>query len=214
MQVWTSTEKADDKIIAFANQTIYKGNPKSEETDSVVFELKTTQNIPAELKGFPLSYIRAINLPEGKKHIELLFGKDSTEELNISNEERKQEIFNWLKANIPGAAYSIYKPTALQAGKKPLIAFVVVAILFLWTLNIALGIESGNDYEVSGQRYYSIAGIVLAIASIGVKKVILVFGSLMAIALVSFIKKARNRAAIHSLLLRPGNTSSFPLIKE
>ena len=214
MQVWVSKEKADDKIIAFANQTIYKGNPKPEEVDAVAFELKTKQNIPSALAGFPLSYIKAINLPEGKKYLELFFGKDSYEELNITNEQKKQDIFNWFKTNIPGSEYNLYKPTFLQAGKKPLIAFFVVAAFFLWTLYVAVGIESGEEYDVSGQHYHSIAGIVLAIASIGVKKVILVFGSLMAIAVVSFIKKVRNPAVIHSISFRPNNTSSFSIIKE
>jgi hypothetical protein len=212
MQVWTSKEKADDKIIAFANQTIYKGNPKIDDIESVVFELKTKQTIPSELTGFPLSYIREINLPEGKKHIELLFGKDSTEELKVTDEQKKLGIFEYFKTNIPGSVYSLHKPTALQSGKKPLIAFFIVTVFFLWTLYIAVGIESGEVYDVTGQHYHSIAGIILAIASIGVKKVILVFGSLMAIALVSFIKKARNPVAIHIISLRLTDANTFSLI--
>ena len=211
MQVWISKEKVDDKIIAFVNQTVYKGNPKIEEIESVVFELKMKDRIPAGLAGFPLSYIRAINLREGKNYIELLFGKDSSEDLKITDEKRRREIFEYFKANIPGSVYSMYKPTAIQSGKKSLIACFVVAALFLWTLYVAVGIESGEVYDVSNQHYNSIAGIVLAIASIGVKKVILVFGSLLAIALVSFIKKARNRAVVESISQKPVDSSTFSL---
>lgn len=52
MQVWTSKEKADDKIIAFANQTVYKGNPKIDDVESVVFELKLKNKTPTGLKDF------------------------------------------------------------------------------------------------------------------------------------------------------------------
>lgn len=211
MQVWISKEKADDKIIAFVNQTVYKGNPKIDEIESVVFELKMKDRIPAGLAGFPLSYIRSINLREGKNYIELLFGKDSTEELKITDEKRRREIFEYFKANIPGSVYSMHKPTAIQSGKKSLIACFVVAAIFAWTLYIALGIESGAEYDVSNQHYNSIAGIVLAIASIGVKKVILIFGSLLAIALISFIKKARNRAVVERISLKLSDSSTFSL---
>lgn len=146
-----------------------------------------------------------------KKHIELLFGKDSTEELNITDEQQRRRIFEYFKTNIPGSIYSNVKPTALMAGKKPLIAFIVITASFVWTLYIALGIESGNDYDVSGQRYNSIAGIVLSIASIGVKKVILVFGTLMLIALLSFIKKVRNPAVVEKISLRIPDSSTFSL---
>lgn len=211
MQVWTSKEKADDKIIAFANQTVYKGNPKIDDVESVVFELKLKNKTPTGLKGFPLSYIKEINMQAEKKHIELLFGKDSTEELNITDEQQRRRIFEYFKTNIPGSIYSNVKLTALMAGKKPLIAFIVITASFVWTLYIALGIESGNDYDVSGQRYNSIAGIVLSIASIGVKKVILVFGTLMLIALLSFIKKVRNPAVVEKISLRIPDSSTFSL---
>lgn len=212
MQVWTSEEKADDKIIAFANQTIYKGNPKTGDFESVLFELKMKNNIPASLSGFPISYIKEINLTEGKKYIELLFGKDSTEELNITDEQIRRQVFDYFKINISGAVYSLHKPTALQSGKKPLIAFFVVAALFAWTLYIALGIESGEVYDVSGQQYHSIAGIVLAIASIGVKKVALLFGSLLAIAVISFIKRVKTPTVIHRISARVTDSNTFSLI--
>jgi hypothetical protein len=202
MKVWTGTEKNDDKVIAFGNQTIYKGNSKMQDIESALFVLNAKHEPPKDLAGFPLSYIREINLTEGKDHIELLFGKDSSEELNIQDEQRRHEIFEYFKNNIPGSEYTLYKPGSVNAGKKPLIAFAVVAAIFSWTLYIALGIEAGNDYDVSGQHYNSIAGIVLAMASMGVKKVILIFGSLLAITLFTFIKKARNLPVIHKIILK------------
>ncbi len=201
MKVWTSSQQGDDKLIAFVNQTIFKGNSKLVNVDKVIFELKTLKTPPKDLFEVPLSYIKEIKLQEGKKHIELVFGKDSSEDLRISDEKERYEIFEYLKANISNAEYMLVKTSPIQAGKKPLIAFGVVTGLFLWTLYIALGIESGNEYDVSGQHYNSIAGIVLAIASIGVRNVILVFGFLILIAIISFIKKAMNPPVVNRLVL-------------
>jgi hypothetical protein len=78
----------------------------------------------------------------------------------------------------------------------------VVSALFLWCLYVAIGMETGNEYDVTGQHYHSIAGIVLAIASIGIKKVILLFGSLLLIAGFSLIKKYRNPIVKDTLLIK------------
>jgi len=202
MKVWTSQEKADDRIIVFAGQTIYKGNPKAADMDAVLLELDIKKTVPASLPGFPLNYIREINLQQGKRYIELAFGKDSTEELKITDENKRREVFEYFKHNIPGSVFSRYSPSILQAGKKPLIAAIVVTLIFSWTLYIAAGIESGNDYDVSGKHYNSIAGIVLAIASLGVKKVILIFDTLLAVSIFAFVKKVRTPVSIDRLTLK------------
>ena len=200
MKIWTSNDKGDDKIIALVDQRICKGNPV--DVDSAAFELEMQRGMPKGIDGFPFSYIKQINLYQGKKYIELLFGKDSTEHLRISNETKRREIFDHFKTNIPGAVFSHEKFSPLRAGKKPLIAFVVVLAIFIWTLSIAVGIESGNDYDVSGQQYRSLAGIVLAMAAWGVKNVVLVFGTLLAIAIISFIRKAKHPPVIDKITLR------------
>lgn len=201
MKIWTLTQKGDDKIIAFDNQVIYRGSSKIADVDKIIFELTTLKTIPKGLTGIPISYIKEINQEFGKNQIELFFAEDSTEDLKISEEALRSEIFNYFKSNIPGSEYVLLKKTPIQAGKKPLIAFVVALVIFLWVFYIAKGMESGNEYDVPGQHYDSIAGIVLIIASIGVKNVILVFGSLILISVYSFIKKARNPPIIHKILL-------------
>ena len=160
------------------------------------------REIPKGLDGYPFSYNKEIKLRQGKNYIELLFGQDSMEHLRINNDNTRQEIFDHLKNNIPGAVFSHQEITALKAGKKPLIAFVVVLILFLWTLYIAIGIDNGNEYDVTGKLYNSIAGIVVAIAGMGVGNVVLLFGSLLAIALISFVRKAKHPPVIDKLILR------------
>jgi hypothetical protein len=78
---------------------------------------------------------------------------------------------------------------------------IVIAGLFFWTFTIALGIESGNEYEVAGS-YRSIAGIVLALAGMGIEKMILIFGSLITIAIIAFLRKFNNPPTIHCLQVK------------
>jgi len=201
MKIWKIPEGGGDKLIAFDNQIIYRGSSKLTDVDKIIFELTTLKTKPKELTGIPLTYIKEINQELGKNHIELFFAQDSTEELKVSDETLRSEIFNYFKSNIPNAEYALVKKTPLQAGKKPLIAFIVALVIFLWVFYIAKGMESGNEYDVSGEHYNSIAGIVLIIASIGVKNVLLVFSSLILITVYSFIKKAKNPPVIEKILL-------------
>jgi hypothetical protein len=77
----------------------------------------------------------------------------------------------------------------------------VVGLLFLWVFFIAKGMESGNSYEVVGEQH-SLASIVLLIASLGVNKILLIFASLFAIAVIAFIKRAKNPPLITRLTIK------------
>ena len=78
---------------------------------------------------------------------------------------------------------------------------VVVALIFLWALYIANGMESGNDYEVVGSQR-SLASIILVVAALGVKKVILIFGVSFAIAAFAFVKKASKPLVIAKIIVQ------------
>ena len=200
-KIWRSDEKGDDRIIAYANETIYKGNPKLSEIDNCIFELKNTKNPPQSLFAIPLHYIIAIKMQESKKYIEVLFKGDS-EHLRINNDKSRNDIFNYFKETIPGATYSLIKYSKLKAGKKPLIAMAVITVIFLYTLYYAIGYDQGNQYEISNGHYNSITGIALAIGSYGVKNTVIVFGSLLAIAVFSFVRKAKNPPVIEQLAIK------------
>jgi len=197
--IWTSTTKGDDKIIAYFNHTIYKGNPKEADLKTVMTELENQKSIPSSLMSIPLSYLREVNLEDGKNYIEVLFGSESTEHLKINEEKRRKEIFDFLKTNIPKSTNYVDHYSKMRAGKKPLIAMFFISALFLWTFYIARGIESGNQYEVVGGHYNSMAGIVIALASFGTIKVMLIFSSFLLISLLGFIQKTRNPKVISTI---------------
>ena len=202
MKIWRGNENTDDIIIAYDNQTIYKGNPKPEEIDNIISQMKTGIIPTLNFISIPLHYIKEIQLQEGKNHIEVVFGKDSYEELKVSDIISRNEIFNYFKENIPSNTYSLDKYSKLRAGRKPLVAMAVISVLFLWSLYYAIEFDKGNEYEISNGHYNSLTGIVLAIASYGTKKVIIVFGSLLAIAIFSFIRKIKNPPVINRLKFR------------
>jgi hypothetical protein len=202
MKIWSSYEKGDDKIIAYLNGTIYRGNPTIDEIDTFVFNFKM-QEIPAKnFTAIPLHYLKQINLENGRNYIEILFGSDSTEHLRIKDADKRKEIFEYLKSNIPNAKFYIDKYSKIRAGKKPLIAMFIVTLIFLWTFYIANGMENGNEYGVTGDHKDSLAGIVLALASLGTKNIALLFGTFFTIALIAFFRKTKNPTIIQRIQIR------------
>ena len=169
MKFWTSIQKHDDKIIAFANETIYKANPRVNDIDKYILDLKTQNISYPQFLGIPLHYVTQINQQENKKYIEVMFRGD-TEHLKIENDNQRNEIFEFFKQNIPGANYTVIKQSKIQAIKAPLIAIAVILSIFLWSLFITIGSENGNEYDIAGERYHSFAGIALILASLGVTK--------------------------------------------
>jgi hypothetical protein len=39
--IWENKLNGNDRIVAFVNNTIYRGNPKENQISNVIFELKT-----------------------------------------------------------------------------------------------------------------------------------------------------------------------------
>lgn len=201
MKFWTSNTKGDDKIIVYHENTLYRINPKNEDLESMIDNLNSGVFPYNTSTGIPLSYIKQINMEESKEYIEVLFGKDSSEHLRIQDSIKRNELFEHLKSSIKGSQYKIDNYSKIRAGKKPLIAMCVVIGIFLWTYNISLGIEQGVDYRLIGS-HQSLATIVLMIASIGSKKVAMIFGSLFIIAFTSFIIKIKNPKVVHKIIVR------------
>jgi hypothetical protein len=196
--IWTSTEKKDTKIVAVKEQIIYLCNPKATEIDNYVFDLNMNKIPQKDIMSIPFHYIKEINFYENKGLIEILFGS-STEEIFVSDPKQKEEIFNYFRENIPGLTYAVDSVSGISAAKKPLIALLVVIGLFVYSYSIANGFEHGYMYNVEGGHYDSIGGMVLVLASMGTKKLIIVFICLLAITLYSAYKKIKNPFVIRRL---------------
>jgi len=201
-KIWANEGNNSDKIVAIIGNTIYKCNPRDEDINDYIQSLKMKIIPDKKTFGVPLPYIKEFRYQEGKNYIQIMFGADSEEHFRINEREKRNEIFEYFKSIVPNAISYTDKHTPLQAGKKPLIALLVVSALFIWTWYIAAGIESGNQYQVTGNHYNSFAGIVLMLASLGVNNVFLIFILLMAIAITSFFLKARKPPIIHRVIIK------------
>jgi hypothetical protein len=168
--IWTNDDKGSDKLIAYAGNTIYKSNSKNFE--QLTFDLKMG-NISNELFSIPHHYLKELRLEEKKKYIEVFFGNDSTEHLRIADDAKRKEVFEYLKANIPGSQHMVDKYSIFRAGKKPIIATIVMTAFFGWIYYIANGLEQGKIYEVVGGSGPSFAKLVLGLATIGTTNVII-----------------------------------------
>ncbi|RZJ51479.1 MAG: hypothetical protein EOO19_00420 [Chryseobacterium sp.] len=202
MEIWKNKNKGDDKLIVYYNNAIYKGNPKNEEIESTIYKLKTDNIAPSNLMSIPLAYLKEVNFEEGKKYIEVLFGTDSSEHMTITDENKKVEIFEYLKNNIPNSENYVDTFSKFRAGKKPLIALLFISLLFIWVLYLALKIEHGNQYEIIGGHYNSISGIALGLASLGVKNVLLLFGTFFSLGIYGLITKTRRPKIVHKIIVR------------
>jgi len=130
IKIWTSQEKADDKIIAFLGTDIYKANPPADQVDGYIFDLKMNNKPLKNSFEIPLSYISEINLRDRKKYIEVVF-KGDYEHFKVSDDKTREEIFGYFKENIPGAQYGLVRQSKMQSVKKPLIAMVVVSAIYI-----------------------------------------------------------------------------------
>jgi hypothetical protein len=190
MKIWTSTQKGSDKIIAYYNDTLYKANPGATKMEAYVQDLQYNKEAAKGFFTIPLHYISSISLQEGKSYIEVQFRGD-TETLKIADAITRNEVFDYLSQHMPGATVQKLEKSKWQVGKKPLIAMLVIIAIGTWAIYIAHETENGATYDVVGQKYHSLAGIVLALASLGVKKLCLIVGGLLAIAGFSFFQKTR-----------------------
>ncbi|WP_089897027.1 hypothetical protein [Chitinophaga arvensicola] len=197
MKIWINSQKGEDRIIAHLGDTIYKCNPKANEVEQVAWGLGKGVLPDENMFGIPLSYISEIRWQEGKNYIQVFF-RGSEEYFTVYDDTKRQEIFDYFKTLLPSFSTKTERKTAIQAGKKPLAALIVVGILCLVTLLFASTIESGTGYEFHGHGSLLVA--VIGLASLGTKKVLLIFGGLLAIAGFSFARKAKHPPVIHRII--------------
>jgi hypothetical protein len=197
--LWTSDLASDTRFIAIRDNILYIANPKPAALDAMITEFKYHQTPPANAMSIPFNYIRSVHLYEGKNMIELHFSKDSTEEIILSDAAKKEALFTHLKNALPDLKYEVDPYSWLRAGKKPLIAIAVILFLFGWSYFVAYELQHGASLDGQGQRYNSIAGIILVLASLGTTKLILLFGALFIIASAAFYRKVKHPTVVRML---------------
>ncbi|MFD2916363.1 hypothetical protein [Psychroserpens luteus] len=189
---WKLSDSRSNKLIFIKDKCIYKGNPNPVELNKLNTQSSNLAFLE-NLLSIPYSYIKSIENQEGKNQIKIFFGKESEEELIINNENTKKEVFNFLKQDNPSFKYSSETPSVLKYAKAPLFALLFISIIFIWSLYLAIKIESGVEYElVRGGA--SITAIILAIANLGVFKILGGFLFLLVITVFALIKRLSSRS--------------------
>lgn len=196
-KIWKPKESKSDKLILIHKQSIYKGNPSKEQIDKLNLE---TQNLEVleKLFSIPYSYIKKIVNQESINHIKIFFGNDSEEELKISNERLKNEVFNYLKNDITSLTYRLETPSSFKYAKAQFFGIIISSGLFIWAMYFAIQMSNGYEYEIVGGRP-GITGIVLALANFGITKLVIGYSAILGIALFSLIKKLKTRTEMQIL---------------
>ncbi|NMH88696.1 hypothetical protein [Flavivirga algicola] len=189
---WKIKDSKSNKLIYIKDKTIYKGNPKQDELNKLNSE-SSNLSFLENLFSIPYSYIKRIENQNGKNEIKIFYGNDSEDELIVKDKNVKQEIFDFLKADLPNFNYSSKLPSILNYGKTQFFALLFMTGIFLWSLYLAIQIENGAEYEIIGSGR-SITGIVLFIANFGVIKNVIGYIMILSIIIISVTKKLKSRS--------------------
>jgi hypothetical protein len=191
-QIWTNNNKGD-KIIAFANATLYKANPKEEEVAFLVARMQMNDFSDPALFALPIDYIKEVCLQEGNDYIQVFFSKDSEEHFIIKDPALREEIFNYLKAHMPGSSYKLDQYDKMRAARKPVIGLGVVLLLFFYTLYVMSALNNGAEVMMFGR----IGGLIVGLISLGTVNVLLIYAALIGIAGYNAFRKMRNPPVVH-----------------
>lgn len=196
---WKISDSKSNKLIFIKDKTIYKGNPKREELNTLNSE-STNLEFLKNLFNIPYSYIRKVENQLNKDEIKIYYGNDSEEELKIKDRNTKKEVFEFLKAELSEFKYTKETPNFLRYGKAQFFALFITTGIFIWSLHLALEIESGVQYELNNKGVrIGISGIVLAIASLGKTKIIFGYTILLGIIIMAIKKRIKSRSEIEFL---------------
>ncbi|MEP1489059.1 MAG: hypothetical protein ABJK28_11580 [Algibacter sp.] len=165
---WKISDSKSNKLIFIKDKTIYKGNPKQEELNKLNSE-STNLDFIENLFSIPYSYIKRIENQSGKNEIKIYYGNGSEDEIIVKDKSIKHEIFEFLKIDLPNFHYVSKIPSILNYGKPQFFALLFMTGIFLWSLYLAIQIESGIEYTIIGSGR-SIIGIVLFLANFGIVK--------------------------------------------
>ena len=192
-KIWKLKESKSNKLILIREKVIYKGNPKIDDLNRVSSET-TDLSFLKDLLSIPYSYIKQIENQKGKKYIKIFFGKDSDEELYIDNENIKNEVFEFIKNENPNLKYSAEIPSIVNYAKAQLFALLTLTGIFIWSIYLAIQIESGVEYELVGNGNPGISGIVFIIANMGSLKIIIGYIILLVLTLFALRNKLKSRS--------------------
>ena len=190
MKYWLGKDK-ETKIVAITDNAISCGSPSYEKFQAYSLKL-INGKIPTELFSIPVAYVKKIEMKDMENTIKIYFGQESCEVITVSKVDKKMEIFEALKNLSPKLIYAQKKVGKFGAAKKPLLALLILSVLFGISYYMAMLIENNELY---GDQI----ALLLAIASLGTKTILKIFGVILTIASISIYKRMSNTYTLHSI---------------
>ncbi len=191
-KLWKPTAPKSDKVIMLYQQSVYKGNPNEVILHSI-YSVTQADELAKSLFGIPYSYIKKIINQQGLPYIKIHFGRGSEEELNISNEHLKNEIFNCLKQDLSKLKFRSEVPSIFKYAKAQIFGILISSGIFAWAMYLAIQMANGTTFELVGGRP-GLTGIVLALANFGIPVLLIGYSLILGIALLSLLRKLKTRS--------------------
>ncbi len=197
-KIWINRKETGHNFILFHNNILYRRKVNKDSISQVENELKH-EKISDKFIGLPISYVKKIEYRDDDKFINISYGSDSVDSIEMNDQPLRKEVFEYLKTNTNLKKSYIKKPGVLYRIKKPLIALLVVGGIFTYVYSIMNGLNQGYEYEIVGGRRggAGLGGIILGLAHFGLMINILIFTPLALIAMYRIKKNLENDSEIH-----------------
>ncbi|MBR8533934.1 hypothetical protein KDU71_00045 [Carboxylicivirga sediminis] len=199
-KTWYNNTNRDHNFVVYNDHKIYRLKAKPENHHHINREL-SVGSINQNFIALPISYIKRIEYRADNINLRIFYGKNSEDEIRISQPKLREDIFLYLKSKTKHAKFEVDTPGLLKRIRKPLIALCVVLGIFLYVMSVVNGMNAGYEYELSGGRP-GIGAIVLVMASLGAEANILIFSFLSLIAGIGIFVKGKDNSEIHRIVYR------------
>lgn len=189
IKILISEKPKDDSVIIHDN-IMYIGKVSREEIQGML-------DAPVKfghLFSVPLNYMKRLLFDFD--HVVVEYGHDSETEIHSSDKNLHDELKEIIKTVYPNSTIEKSDETIMIKGKKPLIAMLVIVVLYV----IVLIQDTSNNGSVIQTR--GLFDLLRALSSLGPFVVSMIFLGLFLIAYSAFYRKTRNKDEITILEIR------------
>lgn len=200
MKYWINRIPKEHSFVVHANQKIYRLKAKPEEIIDLRQELENGR-INDKFLGVPENYLRYIEFQENSPSLTLHYGKDTEDEILITDSRLRREIFDYLRENTSKNSYEAKKLSLFSRIKKPLIGLIILLLIsggiayFLWEA------QQGRFYTVEGSRP-GLIGLIVGMSDLGIMTNSLIFLPLMSWCLYLIVRAAKQQVLVERILYR------------
>ncbi|WP_269541461.1 hypothetical protein [Cerasicoccus fimbriatus] len=205
MQIFTNPKGIFETLLALGPDYIVTANPRDAELTSAAGALqRDAANLPKGAKVIPFGTIKRIQYNEKKPDeldISYKVGKESkSASFSFVSDDELVAVYSQLKQNLSGFTEKRQELNAVTAAIKPLIFTVFFAAVTYGFFRGAQDLASGADADTSGRRGLIKKVFVWLLEVLGPIGVLIVGGIIVALCIVSLVKRVGNPPVFVSLI--------------